>query len=199
MEPTRIALTYGAGSLKTPFQQLFVGLRYFLYSAYGCSVVYPSEWRVELNPSSKREEGDVVFHSPVGDKLYVSWGPLEKAKKKFGDIRGHAEYSVGRLRGSRGVGGFEVLESKDSSVNGHRAVRTTIRLTVFSPGVFGLGGRPVPKRVYSAHLYCEDSSRYFVVYTLCGEETHERVLGVFESCVSSLRCHEKELELGPET
>lgn len=171
-------------------------MEYFLYSAYGCSMLYPSEWRVELNPASKRDEGDVVFHSPEGDKLYVSWGPLGKAKSRFEDLYSHVEYSVGRIRGSRDVSGFEVLESKDYVVNGHRAVRTLIRLNVSSPGFFGFGGRPTPKRIYSTHLYCEESGRYFVVYTLCGEGSSERMLGVFESCVSSFRCHEKGVRIG---
>lgn len=170
-------------------------MQFDLYSAYGVSILYPASWRVELNPSSKKQEGDVVFHSPEKDKLYVSWGPLEKARNKFEGVAKHAEYSVERIKRSRDVSGFEVSETTHLSVNGHEAIFTVVKFGVSPPGMLGFKGRPSPKRVYSMHLYCEQSSRYLVVYTLCSEEASEQALDVTKKCVDSLKCHNDVIDL----
>ncbi|MEM3799727.1 MAG: hypothetical protein QXH56_06535 [Thermoprotei archaeon] len=175
-----------------------VELGFEVYSAYGVSIFYPEGWRVELNPTSKKLEGDVVFHSPEKDKLYVSWGPLDKAKRRFGSVEKHAEYSVERIRRSRDVSGFEVSESVRSDVNGHEAVFMSVRFNVSQPSVFGFKGKPSPKSVYSMHLYCEDSSRYLVVYTLLNEEVGERVFEDVKKCVNSLKCHNNTVEYNGE-
>ncbi|PSN92008.1 hypothetical protein B9Q03_02400 [Candidatus Marsarchaeota G2 archaeon OSP_D] len=174
---------------------MMLALRFDLYSAYGLSILYPASWRVELNPASKRQEGDVVFHSPEKDKLYVSWGPLEKARQKFEGVEKHAEYSVERIKRSKDVNGFEISETRRSNLNGHEAVFNAVKFGVSPPGMFGFKGKPSPKRVYSMHLYCEDSSRYLVVYTLCSEEGSEQILEVTKKCIDSLKCHNEAVDL----
>ena len=55
------------------------------FSVYSFSIDYPPVCRVEFNPKSRREAGDIVFHFPDKEKLFLSWGNLEKAQKKFDD------------------------------------------------------------------------------------------------------------------
>ena len=51
------------------------------FSAYGFSIQYPMVCRVEFNPKSLRGKGDVVFHFPDREKLFVTWGNLAAALK----------------------------------------------------------------------------------------------------------------------
>ena len=53
------------------------------FSVYNFSVDYPAVCRIEFNPKSRREAGDIVFHFPDREKVFLTWGKLEDAQKKF--------------------------------------------------------------------------------------------------------------------
>ena len=47
------------------------------------SMDYPEVCRIEFNPKSMKQKGDVVFHFPDREKIFVSWGKLDVAQKKL--------------------------------------------------------------------------------------------------------------------
>jgi hypothetical protein len=47
------------------------------FSVYNFSLDYPPVCRIEFNPKSRHESGDVVFHFPDKEKVFVTWGSLE--------------------------------------------------------------------------------------------------------------------------
>ncbi len=50
---------------------------YETLSIYGFKIDYPSTLKVEFNPKSQHEEGDVAFKpSTSGFRLFLSWGQL---------------------------------------------------------------------------------------------------------------------------
>ena len=73
-----------------PREQLLDEPEFETFSVYKFSMNYPPICRVEFNPKTRREAGDIVFHFPDPDrprapteKVFLSWGALDKATKKF--------------------------------------------------------------------------------------------------------------------
>jgi hypothetical protein len=42
---------------------------------------------VEFNPKGDRIKGDVAFHTPKKNRIFISWGPLEEANKRFKTVQ----------------------------------------------------------------------------------------------------------------
>jgi len=59
-----------------------------------CSTVYPSVCRLEFSPKSTRDSGDIAFHFPDENKVFLTWVELEKARKKFEMLEEYAEKSI---------------------------------------------------------------------------------------------------------
>ena len=73
------------------------------FSVYKFSIDYPKVCRVEFNPKSRRESGDIVFHFPDREKVYISWGDLDIAKKRFQTPENQAEQGIKRIMKGRTV------------------------------------------------------------------------------------------------
>jgi hypothetical protein len=158
------------------------------FSVYKFSIDYPNVCRVEFNPKSRRESGDVVFHFPDKEKLYISWGQLEEAQKRFPTIEEQAEHGIKTLSKSRSIKGTERIKKDMIRVNSHEAVYNHIRLNQASPGLFS-GGKTTPHDSYSVHLQCDKSSRYFVIYTLLSASAPKDFEDLMKVMVDSFKCH----------
>ena len=158
------------------------------FSIYGFSINYPKECRVEFNPKSRRESGDVVFHFPERNKIFLSWGDLEKATKRFQTIEAHAENSLETVKKTGNVRNFEKVSSDTVNVRSHKAAYNHVRLEEMTAGFF-TGGRAVPRDACSVHVHCPDSSRYFVIYALFPHESVEKQEKAFMAVTKSLKCH----------
>lgn len=156
--------------------------------AYGFGMDYPSDCVIEFNPKSKRNQGDIALKSPRGYKLFLSWGELEKVKKLNG-VDAHADYSIGRIKGSREAKIVDVR--KDSfTINGHRAAFRDANLELVKRGVF-FNTTKTPQRVRSFHLHCDVTTRYFVIYGPVGSEKQDEQSEVINRMVKSFVCHGK--------
>jgi len=177
------------GQLRSPCRNGVLGNQDFeSFSIYGLSIEYPKDCRVEFNPKSRREEGDVVFHFPDKEKVFLSWGDLEKAMKSFKTVEEHAEHSLNKVKKGSNVKGFEKVLQGSITVNSHRGAYNRVRLQEVIVGFF-TGKRTVPRDACSVHLHCIDSSRYFVIYALLSGSTAEEHEKTLMAMVSSLRCH----------
>lgn len=158
------------------------------FSVYGFSIDYPPVCRVEFNPKSRRESGDVVFHFPDKEKLYLSWGALEKAKKNFRTVEKHAEHSVENLRKSGNVKNFERVKHDTLNVNKHKAIYNHVKVDQPIPGIFS-SKKMTYRQGYSCHLHCENSSKYFVIYTVLSPSGPEDFGELFLEMAKSFKCH----------
>ena len=157
------------------------------FSIYGFEVEYPEDWRVELNPKTEKETGEVAFQSPEKDRMFVFWGVLEEAKKTFASLDEHVDRTIQKVQKSRGVNSLEVIERKELEISGHRAIFTHLKAT-FTQGF--LRRREVSQELWSSHLYCEQTARYFVLHgSPSSDERSKKHADVFKHMQKSFKCH----------
>lgn len=155
---------------------------------YGFSVKYPNSARLELNPKARREKGDVVFHLDGGFKIFLSWGSLQEARKRYATAAEQASDSVQRSVAS-GRGKLDgTPETRNLKIHGHDAVYTHARM-LLERGGFPFGRRLLTQDAYAMHIHCKDSGRYYVVYAFARPEVPEQLGKTFEPMMSSLKCH----------
>ncbi len=158
------------------------------FSVYGFSIEYPKDLRIEFNPKSRRGEGDVVFHFPDRMKIFLSWGDLEKASKKFQTVEEHADHSLKRIKTAGNVKDFQRVSHDSLKVNSHNGVYNRAKFGEVTVGFFS-GKKRNPREAHSVHVHCPETGRYFVVYALIpsgGTYDYEKIFSVM---THSLHCH----------
>jgi hypothetical protein len=151
-------------------------------------VEYLSSLKVEFNPKSQREEGDVAFKAPSGYRLFLSWGPMQKLSPKLSSTRDHAKYSIERIKHGGEASNVEAIEFRDLQVNAHDATRSYVKLAMVKRTIF-FGRNKSPREATSYHVHCDKSDRYFVLYGY-GEPDHaEEERSLLEKMISSFTCH----------
>jgi len=161
---------------------------YELLALYGFSAKYPKNARLELNPKARRDRGDLVFHLEEGLKIFLSWGSLQEARKRYATAAAQASDSVRRSVAS-GRGKLDgTPETKNLKIHGHDAVYTHARM-LFERGGFPFGRRLSTQDAYALHVHCEDSGRYYVVYGFARPDGSEQLGKTFEPMMSSFKCH----------
>jgi hypothetical protein len=162
--------------------------KYELLAMYGFSANYPNNARLELNPKTRREKGDVVFHLEEGLKVFLSWGSLEDARKRYATAAAQASASIERSVKSTRAKLDGAPETRNLRIQGHDATYTRARLFV-DRGGFPFGSRRVTQDSHSMHLQCDESGRYYVVYAFARPEASEQVGKIIEPIMLSLKCH----------
>jgi len=157
------------------------------FAMYGFRIEIPRDWRVELNPKTNRQKGDVAFHSPRGNKFFISWGTLGEATKRFTSLQEHRDNSVKQIRGGRDVKDISVEGSHEETLSGHTALFSHIKAEIRS----GAFSRSTSDRgMSSVHLYCPETSRYYIVYFLLGDPNeYPDFTKMFEETARSFVCH----------
>ena len=158
------------------------------FSIYGFSIDYPKDCRLEFNPKSRRDTGDVVFHFPDRMKVFLSWGDLEKAAKNFQTVEQHAEHSLKNIKKSGAVKNFERISQDSVTIHSHRGAYNRVKLEEIAVG-FLSGKRTVPRESYSVHVHCPNTARYFVVYTMIPGSSNENYEKTVMTMANSLKCH----------
>ena len=158
-----------------------------IFALYGFKLKTSGDWEVELNPKGSRAKGDAVFHTPKGNKVYVSWGPLQEVTKRFKSIEEHRDWGMKALKKSRGVQSVAATEEEESTVCGHRALVTRVTISVISGFMMR---KQADRSVSSVYLYCPDRSKYFIIYTLIDfPDEYGGFQTTFDSTVRSFTCH----------
>ena len=161
---------------------------YEALAMYGFSVNYPNNARLELNPKTRREKGDIVLHLEEGFKVFLSWGSLEDARKRYATAAAQASGSIEHSVKSTRAKLDDTPETKNLKIQGHDATYTHARMFV-ERGGFPFGSRRVTQDSHSMHLQCDESGRYYVVYAFARPETSEQVGKIIEPIMLSLKCH----------
>jgi len=161
---------------------------YELVVLYGFSATCPKTARLEFNPKSNRKKGDLVFHLEEGFKIFLSWGSLEEAKKRYPTAAAQASRSIERSVKSTRAKLDGTTETRDLKIQGHDAVYTHARM-LFERGGFPFGTRRVTQDAYAMHVHCDNSERYYVMYAFARPEASEELGKIFQPMMSSLKCH----------
>jgi hypothetical protein len=162
--------------------------KYEVLAMYGFSANYPNNARLELNPKTRREKGDIVLHLEEGFKVFLSWGSLEDARKRYATAAAQASASIERSVKSTRAKLDGAPETRNLKIQGHDATYTHARMFV-ERGGFPFGSRRVTQDSHSMHLQCDESGRYYVVYAFARPETSEQVGKIIEPIMLSLKCH----------
>ena len=159
------------------------------FSMYKFSIDYPEMCTIQFNPKLKRGVGDMLFLFPDKEKVYLTWGELEKAQKKFPTVSDHAEHSIERIRKSGTVKGLETISRDLLTINSHPAAYMRVKLEE-TKGGFLPKDKTIAHEGHSVHLHCEQSSRYFVIYTMLTEGKAPEGFGeLFKVIANSFKCH----------
>ncbi len=157
------------------------------FALYGFEVSMPTDSRVEINPKTSREKGDVVFHSQKGNRFFISWGKLDDATSKFKSLQDFRDISVKRIRSGPDVTKVNVADSREGFLEGHETLFSHFTAQV-KAGVFSRSS--YERNMWSAHFYCPERSRYYVIYSIERyPEEYSEFGKVFESMVQSFHCH----------
>jgi hypothetical protein len=154
---------------------------------YGFSMSYPAVCRLEFNPKSTRGAGDVVFHFPDREKMFLSWGKLEDAKKRFATVEDQAEHSLKRVGQSTQVRNFDRISHNLLEINSHTGVYNRVEMQVSAS--FLRSKRTTKREALSLHLHCEPKSRYFVIHTMLSSNAPADFEDLFLDMVRSFKCH----------
>jgi hypothetical protein len=156
------------------------------FAVYGFEILILSDWRVELNPKSSREKGDVAFQSRKGNRVFVSWGPLSEASR-FKTLEAHRDSSLERVKKGSDVKSVNVSDLKETKICGHRALVSHVS-AVIRAGM--MGRNTVGRDIWSVHFHCPNLSRYYVLFSMERDSSEFEDLGpIFESFVSTMVCH----------
>jgi hypothetical protein len=144
--------------------------------------------RVEFNPKSQREEGDVAFKSPLEYRVFLSWGPLDKVLPKLKSTLDHAKYSVERIKHGGEASNVSDATFSDVVINGHDSTRGSVKLAMVKRTIF-FGKNKMPREATSFHVHCDNSGRYFVLYAYALPEYSEEEQLLLDKMVSTFACH----------
>ncbi len=158
------------------------------FSMYGFSIDYPKVCSIQFNPKLKREVGDMLFLFPDKEKIYLTWGELERAQKKFPTVSEHADHSLERIRKSGTVRGLETISRDLLTINSHHAAYNRVKLEEIAGG-FLPTKKAMQREGYSVHLHCDQSSRYFVIYSMLSSQGPGDFGELFKWMVNSFKCH----------
>ncbi len=158
------------------------------FSMYRFSIDYPEVCSIQFNPKLKREVGDMLFLFPDKEKIYLTWGELEKAQKQFPTVSEHAGRSLERLKKSGTVKGLETISRDLLTINSHQAAYNRVKLEEAAGGLLPTK-KAMQREGYSVHLHCDQSSRYFVIYSMLSSQGPEDFGELFKWMVNSFKCH----------
>jgi hypothetical protein len=144
---------------------------------------------VEFNSKGSRETGDVVFHLPERVKIFLSWGELEKVRKRFNSAQEHAEYNLNAMKKGKHVTNFEQTSQDYVTVNTHNAALNKVKFDETISTLPFTGKKTLQREAFSLHVHCSDSNRYFVLYTMTPSDTEGKYDKTMTKMMDSFRCH----------
>lgn len=157
------------------------------FAMYGFEVKIPDDWRVEVNPKSTRQKGDIAFHSKSGNRFFITWGDLVNVEGRFKSLEEHRDQNVKQIRSGPDVKSVNIEDSREEQVSGHKALFSHVSADV-KTGMFSRGS--YERDMWSLHLYCPNRSRYYVIYCLLRDpKEYVDFASVFNTMARSLICH----------
>jgi hypothetical protein len=165
---------------------------YDKFAIYGMELGYPNDWRVEMRGKSGKQKGDVIFQSPAGPRIFLSWGPLALVATRFPVLEKHADNSLANVKKMQNVKSLEIVDRRREKINGHDAVYTHAKVILVQRMMVRkyTSGRDIQ----SIHLHCHASNRYFVIYNpvdnaLAAQPESKAEIDLLALASSTFKCH----------
>lgn len=136
-------------------------IMYEKFAIYGFELYVPSDWSIGFDRKMNRQKGVVTFSGERGDSLVVHWGPALGAIKKFLSLKEQRDFSINQLRSGSNVIDAEILEDREELYPQRVDIITKVKVTL-KEGKWTRGS--LVRYVFSEHIRCERSGRYYVVY-----------------------------------
>jgi len=166
-------------------------LDYENFAIHGFFIKYPISCKVELDPDSDWNKGNVVFKLPTGDRIFLSWGPIQTAIKKYRDLLTFANAGLDRIRKMQMVTKIEAVETESKKVYGHDTIFSHFKVQLGKPSLFSLFKRQetVLREIWTYHGFCHDSERYFIIYGISEMRNSVKLSEILRYMQASFRCH----------
>jgi TRAP-type mannitol/chloroaromatic compound transport system substrate-binding protein len=120
--------------------------------------------------------------------MFVSWGKLDVAQKKFATLEEQAEKSLKAASKSAQTKTMERVKQDSMKINSHKAVYNHVRMEETPKGFFS-SKQKILRDVLSIHLHCEPTSRYFVIYAMPTRNAPEDFGDLFLDMAHTFECH----------
>ncbi|MFQ5763077.1 MAG: hypothetical protein ACE5PO_08590 [Candidatus Bathyarchaeia archaeon] len=162
-----------------------------LFAIYGLAISYPELWDVTVGRKLDRFEGGVIFRSPEKDILIsFAWSlPDVVEEGETPSLEEGMNRTLQEISRARGVKKVNVLEENKLKVNDHECILKSVDVTVATGAL--LRGTFAQRRGMLAHLYCDKTERYLILYGVPSDKAEEQT-EIFNEMLKSLACHEKE-------
>jgi hypothetical protein len=162
-------------------------MKFDRFSLYGVSIDHPVTWKVMMDSRTERTNGTIAFQSPDKVTVFLAWGPLEEAKKKYSSPKEQAEEDLIGMEKRRRVKKVKIIETKQVKINRHEATFEHIEVTYSRSNVISF--RTYQEELHSLYLHCSPSKKYFVIYVRTKPEVSPEYGGILEKMSKSLKCH----------
>ncbi len=154
---------------------------------YGFNLLYPKDWRIEIEKRHEWERGQVTFINPQKTVISLVWKPLEETKSKHATPEEFADGVLERLKKAT-KGYLTHVNRKKSLVNNHSAVFDHIRY------MQAIGGLIIKRRISREHLgmfvYCDKLNRFFNLFGSADPVEFQKDDSTIKHVINSFRCHE---------
>ncbi len=154
----------------------------FAFDGFGFGVAEADLREIKMQFTPERG-GDVVLALSGEGMITISWGPLDRAKRHWGDL---ARFARESQKGLERAIPARVREAREEATRfaGHEAVETHLRQRERAGWL-----APVPRAAETVHFYCEPSARYFGLLALAPAASLEPCLRVWSALLERFRCH----------
>jgi hypothetical protein len=172
-----------------------MGTSYNRFSLYGFGIDSPSGAYISTKKGSSWNFGELSIESLEGGDRYtplalisllIVWKPLGSTISKFSSPKRVAEVAMRNLEMQNNVKNVEVSESRFVEIGKH--IGWFMHISAIRKHTLPLFDDSVNSR--SIHLYCPDSSRFFVMQSSVQPRLDNFHGQIFERIAKSFRCHE---------
>jgi hypothetical protein len=128
-----------------------------------------------------------VFKSKEGTKIFLSWGELDKIKKKCETPEIHSKLTLKKLEKVTGVKSIKILNIEEKTCNDHKTSVYHVMLDTQSKFSYMLFANKQIEIIFT-HIHCGQSNRYFSIYSHIPYKNQIQI-DIFNSMLQSFKCH----------
>lgn len=156
---------------------------YEKFALFGFELAIPIGWSIAFDRKMDRQKGTVTFSDGEGNSIVVHWGPTIDAVKRFESLRDQRDFSLNQLRSGTNVIDVQIKEESEESYPQKTVLITKIIVTL-KEGKWTRGS--LIRYVFSGHIRCERSARYYVIYTHTeADDNFKDMNQIFDYVISS--------------
>lgn len=163
------------------------------FTRYNMELYVPAGWRVIGATPNLKWEGKMDLQTQYGFKINLMWKPLVNVRDKYATPTEFVNAAINDIEKKKDVELLKIDERKTTELSGHSADFCHFSVTHKQQKGFGGLTRRQTLGRQSVHMvaviYCEESLRYFIIYTEVGLEGAQKLDEAFNQFLGSFKCH----------